>query len=200
MYDDPYADDLTDPFQSPNNDFEEEWYPDATPAHARAGAAPKALAGVLVALLIVGVAAGGYWLVRRVVASPVDTVRAFYDSLNRRDFDAAAALIAPQAGVSAEVFANAESVAGLLMGIVGDEILAEFDIEGGDLLGDLLDALDWEFREMEYTAVEQTGDRAIVRVTGQLHVTLLGFEMPVPWDLDHTLVRRDGQWYLALDF
>lgn len=200
MYDDPYADDLTDPFQSPNNDFGEEWYPDVAPAHARALTAPKALAGVLAALLVVGAVAGGYWLVRRVVASPVDTVRAFYDSLNRRDFDAAAALIDPQAGVSAGVFANAESVVGLLMEIVGDEILAEFDIEGGDLLGDLLDTLEWEFRDMEYTAVEQTGDQAVVRATGQLYVTLLGFEMPVPWDVPHTLVRRDGQWYIALDF
>lgn len=199
MYDEPYADDFSDPFADATEYADGDWMPGA-PARPRFAGASKALLALLVVGVVAGAVAGGYWLVRRVAASPADTVGAFYDSLNRRDYDAAAALIDPQEGVSAGVLANAESVAGLLIDVVGDELLAELDLEGGDLIANLIGDLQWEFRDMQYEALSQSGEQATVQAMGELTVTVLGYDLALPWSLTHDLVRRNGRWYLSLGF
>ena len=198
MYNDPYADDLTDPFASSGDQYDEEW----TPAQPRRGVhvSSKVWAGVLIVAVVVAAAAGVYWLVRQVAGSPVDTVRNFYDSVNRRDFDAAAALIDPQAGISSGLLANAESVAGVLFEIVGDEVLSELGVDDGGLISSLLGDLEWQFRDMNYALQGQAGDQATVQASGELFLSAFGFDLPVPWSLSHTVVRRDGRWYLSFDY
>lgn len=101
---------------------------------------------------------------------PVAVVRQFVGALEARDPSAIIALLEPT------------------------EWRAEIGPELRSYLG-YLEALD--LREEAYTVAENSGDTALVRVTGTLSYTLEeGASGEIPVDLQLQVVRIDGIWYL----
>lgn len=203
MYDDD-ANDLNDPYDydllGPADDAGGDWF-EATPRRARGLAVGRNLwIALLVGALVIGGGAGLFYLFRQTTASPVDTTRSFYEALNRRDFEAAVAYIDPSNGISAAVFQNSENLINIILELLTGAVLEEFDIQIPDLLFDVIGDIQWEFRDMTYALASESGDRATVQVDGQLHLSVLGFEVPTPLSITHELVRIDGKWYINLGF
>lgn len=196
MVDDPYGDEYSDPFIDAGDLYDPEWMP-PSPSARRSFVASKVGLGLLAAAVVVAVAVGGYALTRRVLVSPVDVVRDFYAYLNARDLAAAATLIDPAEGVSAATLESVPSMLDLVFDLLGDEMLSELDIDA-DFISSLINGVSWEFRDMDYTLVTADGDRATVRVSGQLLLTVMGVDFPVPWNLTHELIQRERKWYLSL--
>ena len=202
MYDDD-ANDLNDPYDydllDPANGEGGEWID--SPPRARGLALGKNVwIALLVGALVIGGGAGLYYLFRQVAPSPVDTTRAFYEALNRRDFEAAVEYINPSDGISVAVFENSENLINIILELLSGAVLEEFDIQVPDLVFDVIGDIQWEFRDMTYVLVSESGDRATVQVDGQLHLSAMGFEFPSPWNITHELVLIDGKWYISLGF
>ena len=195
MIDDPYADDFSDPFVDGNDPYGPDWMPPDHPAR-RSLSASKVGLGLLGVALIVALAAGGYALTRRVLVSPADVVQSFYTHLNDRDLAGAAALIDPAEGISAGTLESMPAMLDLVLELLGDEMLAEFDIDA-DFLTSLIEGVGWQFLDMEYTLLTSDSVRATVHASGQLILTVLGVDFPLPWNLTHELIRRERRWYLS---
>lgn len=204
MYDDytDYDDSIDDTDMT--DSYADDWY-EGSQSRARRGFGvdPKIWIALLVVVLIVAGGAGAYYLFRNqidIFKSPEDTTRRFYQALNNRDFGTAATYIDPSDSITASMFTNTEDLANLVFGLLLDTAAESFDVEVPDIVMELFGDLEWEFRDMTYTPIEQSGDRATVRASGELLLTALGYKAPVPWDIIHDLIRIDGEWYLHFGF
>lgn len=202
MYDDDYPDDLFDAYSgaAPANENDDDWRP-----RTRASGGLPGGSKVWIVVLTVVIVAGGaigvlYYLSRQTNASPLSTTQAFYESLNRREFERTVSYINPSDGISAVMFENSEELIGVIVQLLTGELLNEFGIEVPDFLLELIGDVRWEFRDMTYTLVAETGDQATVQVNGELFLSAMGFEFPSPWNIAHDLVRIDGRWYISLGF
>lgn len=201
MDDDDFANDLSEPYDSTGSydEFDADWMAQsAAPARAAPVLGAKALIALLVGALIIGGGIGAFYLLRGTQASPQATARQFYEALNRRDFETAVSFIAPSNNISAAAFENSDALINVVVELLTGTLLEEFGIEVPDFVLDLIGDIEWEFREMNYTLVATTGDRATVRAEGQLYLAAMGLEYPAPWSITHELVRVDGKWYIDL--
>lgn len=201
MDNDDFANDLIDPYESTGSydDFNDDWMGGtAAPARGAPVLGTKALIAILVGTLIVVGGAGIFYLLRGTQTTPEATTRQFYEALNRRDFEAAVGFIAPSNNISAAAFQNSDTLISVVVELLTGELLAEFGIEVPDFVLELIGDIEWEFREMNYTLVTSSGDRATVRVDGQLFLAAMGLEYPAPWSITHNLVQVDGKWYIDL--
>lgn len=182
------------------NDNADDWYEGPQPrARRNIGIDPKVWIGLLVVILVTAGGVGAYYLVRNqfgIQNTPDGTTRRFYEALNRRDFGTAATYIDPTDNVTYALFTNTENLANIILQFMVDTTAEEFNLEIPDFVMDLFADLEWEFREMSYTTIEQSGDQARVEVNGVLHLSVLGFEAPAPWSIIHELVFIDGEWYI----
>lgn len=201
MYDDD-PDDLNDPYDydlsAPADDGD--WLDSPAPRSRGPAVGRNVWIALLVGALVVGGGAGLYYLFRQVATSPVDTTRSFYEALNRRDFEAAVQYIDPSDGISVAIFQNSENLLNVIFELLTGAVMEEFDIQIPDLVFDALGDIQWEFRDMTYTLTSESGDRATVQVNGQVHLSVMGFEVPAPWSVSHQLVFIDGKWYITLGF
>lgn len=202
MYDDDYADEPFDAYDGLDqaSEYDDGWRPSPTRTSSGLPGGSKVWIAVLIVVIVVGGAALLYYLSRQTNTSPLNTTQSFYESLNRRDFERAVSYINPSDGISAVMFENSEDLLGVIVQLLTGELLNEFGIEVPDFVLDLIGDIRWEFRDMTYTLVEETGDQAKVQVSGELFLSAMGFEVPSPWSIVHDLVRVDGQWYISLGF
>lgn len=209
---DPFAsDDIEDPLDDSNwsNEWDDglgEW-----PVRRSRRAQPRVntntvLYAVIAVVAVVAVGGGGYLAVRQLqlqLRSPVQTTQLFYESLNQKDFEQLAEYVDPANRIEVAILENADNLLEFVFGMIVSETESafEFDIPIPDFVMELIADIDWEFRELEYVLVSEEADRAVVSVTGEMEIALpgLGFYMPLPWAVQHTLVRIDGKWYVQLD-
>ncbi len=202
MYDD-YADDYADDYHDdapPPDDYAGEWYA-APPRRRRLGIDLRIGLGLLAVMLIVILGAGTYYLARYrlgIINSPELTTERFYTALNRRDFDIAADCIVPADKISETAILNADNLLQLLFDLLVVFSADALDIEIPDFSELKFNDPGWEFREMSYTTISRSGDRATVRADGELRAVVMGFEIPLPWHVNHELERIDGDWYLRI--
>lgn len=57
-----------------------------------------------------------------------------------------------------------------------------------------LEDVDFDIRDLTFTVVSQTGDQAVVRISGEMRTSLLLLSMPAPVDDTWLMVREDGRW------
>jgi hypothetical protein len=203
MYDDEYTDDLIDPYDGSNavDDYGDDWPGEPRP-RARSGLqiSSRVWIALLVSVLVIGGGAGLFYYFRQISASPVDTTRSFYEALNRRDFETAVTYIDPANGISAGLFQNSENLVNVVLEVLTGAVLEEFGLELPDFVMEIIGEIEWEFQDMTYTLVEESGDRATVQANGRLFLSALGFELPTPWSIPHQLIRIDDKWYLSFGF
>ena len=57
-----------------------------------------------------------------------------------------------------------------------------------------LEDIDFDLRDLEFTAISRAGDRAVVRVSGELRTSLLLLSVPGQVEDTWLMVREDGRW------
>lgn len=57
-----------------------------------------------------------------------------------------------------------------------------------------LEDVDFDISDLKFRVVSQTGDRALVRVSGEMRTSLLLLSVPAPIDDTWLMVRENGRW------
>lgn len=57
-----------------------------------------------------------------------------------------------------------------------------------------LEDVDFDLSDLEFTVVSRTGDRAVVRISGELRTSILLLSVPGRVDDTWLMVREDGRW------
>lgn len=179
-----------DPFASPDGAQFDPLDPSfAPPPLRRSFAWPMlgmALGGIA---LIAAIAVGINWLLTRVggglAERPEQVVERYYAALQRTDFDAMGQCFDPQDVAHDNVLPYAQKVIDGLNSVAKDKLGLDIKVR-------------WQFSDLEYKTLEQTGDAAKVDVVGKLRIweesTNIG--PTVRYQHTHEVVKRNGHWYI----
>jgi hypothetical protein len=124
------------------------------------------------------------------VDPPEQTVRYFYEALNREDYTAAIKYVDPDA----TVLPNALPLVDVVKRKIAEAAKSAF---GSDI------RLKLQFSDLIYEVVEpkpeeKRPDEAVVKAHGRVHVSdaNTGTGIYIPYEATHTLKRRQGHWYI----
>jgi hypothetical protein len=134
-----------------------------------------ALIGVIIALVISRIKPGN---------TPQGTVANYYKALERGDYDQLKDYIDPE-----ELTGNILPTAGKIMESLQKEVKKAIHVDI---------QFNMEFQNLTYSTIELQGDKAKVKVSGNVRLYKKGtiIDLKIPYSWTHDLVKKNGRWYV----